>query len=86
VSDDAAISDARRWFLDHGWEVRVVERNRQDEMRARKETYLPAFSHRFWVDLARVGSEDHVVENYASGTNEIEAVIRARQRYGSEQT
>jgi len=84
--DQVAVSEARNWFLDHGCEVRVVERDRRDEWRARKETYFLGFSHLFWVDLARLGVEGQVVPNYASGATEAEAVVRARQRYGSEQT
>ncbi len=84
--DETAVSEAEGWFRDRGWEVRVVERDRRDEMRALKGTWFPGFSHLFWVDLARLGVEGHLVENYASGTNEAEAVVRARERYGSEQT
>ncbi len=55
-------------------------------MRSRGEVYVPGFSHRFCVDLLRLGNEKPVVTDYASGATEAEAVIRARQRYGSEQT
>jgi len=84
--EEIAVAEAREWFRSDGWEVMVVERDLRDEMRARGEVYFPGFSHRTWVDLLRVDAEGHVVRNYASGVIEAEAVIRARQRYGSEQT
>jgi hypothetical protein len=83
--DEEAVPEARNWFLNHGWEVQVAERDRRDEMRTRGEVYLPGFSHRFWADLVRIGSEDHVVRNYGSGANPAQAIIRAKERYGSEQ-
>jgi hypothetical protein len=84
--DEETVRDARRWFADHGWDVRIVERDQREEMSARGEVYFPGFKHRFWVDLVRMGETKPTATNYASGATESEAVIRARQRFGSEQT
>lgn len=82
--DQVAVADALDWFADRGWKVQVVERDRRDEMRVRGEVYMPGYRHHLWVDLMRVGQEA-TATNYTSANTKPEAIIRARQRYGSEQ-
>ena len=77
--DAAAPSEVREWFRGHGWEVVIVERDRREEFQAEGHLYFPGYGHRFWIDLVRVGSPDHVVKSYSSGTNSVEALIRAKQ-------
>jgi hypothetical protein len=83
--DEAAITDALAWFADRGWTLEVVQRDRREEMRSREEVYFPGYEHHLWVDLMRLGQKKATATNYASATTKAEAIIRARQRYGSEQ-
>lgn len=83
--DHVAVADATAWFADRGWKIEVVQRDRREEMRARGEVYFPGYRHQLWVDLVRVGQEEATASNYASGHTRAEAIIRARQRFGSEQ-
>ncbi len=84
--DAAEPEVARKWFRDRGWEITIAQRDRRDEFRREGQLYVPGFAHQYWVDLLRTETPDHVVSNYASGSNPAEALVRARQRFGSEQS
>ncbi len=85
VSDGEA-AQAAAWLREHGWDMRVEERNLRPTFEERGLRYAPTIDDPWWADLVRIGDPSFVVENYGSGRTPEAAIVRAKQRYGSEQT
>lgn len=66
--------------------MRVEARDHRERFREARQLYVPSFNHTHWADLVSMKNPGFVVPDYGSGLTEAEAVRRARQRYGSEQT
>jgi hypothetical protein len=85
VIDDA--DSVIAYFRDHGFDVRIEERNLHAEHIARGEPGRASFfvEHRPYhcIDLVRDGAI--VAEQYAQGETIEDALIRARRRFVSEQ-
>lgn len=79
-------SEACAWLREHGFEVRVEERNLREEFLRRGLRGADTIDHPYWADLVGIANPDFVVPNYGSGVTPEQAIIRARKRYASEQT
>ena len=86
MTDRPDADEARRWLREHGWDVVVVERDLRREFERTGGRYAPTIDHTHWADLVSIANPEYTVANYGSGTSADDAVIRARRRYGSEQT
>jgi hypothetical protein len=79
--------EARAWLRVKGFDVVVVERDRRDELMQAGFAGLASENRIFWADLVSTKDPTHVfAPNYGSGKSAEEAVVRARRRFGSEQT
>lgn len=83
---EAEAEDARSWFRDDGWDVRVFERDMRETFRDERHLDAPSFNHTHWADLIWLRNKAFVIESYGSGMSRDEAIMRARQRYGTKQT
>lgn len=77
---------ARAWLHERGFDVVVEQRDLREQLIASGYAGIAADNHTHWADLVSVVNPDFVVPNYGSGKSAAEAVVRARRRYGSEQT
>jgi len=64
----------------------VEERDRRDELIREGYVGLATENHTHWADLISLRDPAYVLRNYSSGKSQADAVVRARARYGSEQT
>lgn len=79
--------EARAWLRIKGFDVVVVERDRRDVLMQAGLAGLASENHIYWADLVSTKDPTHVfAPNYGSGKSAEEAVVRARRRFGSEQT
>ena len=77
--------EARTWLRERGFDVKVEERDLGPLLREAGHPHAPSISHTQWADLIAITNSDFVLNNYGSGMTVDEAVIRARQRYETEQ-
>lgn len=77
--------EALVWLRERGFEVRVEERDLGPQLREGGYPSAPSASYTHWADLIAIANPAFVLSNYGSGMTRDEAVIRARQRYQTEQ-
>lgn len=83
---DEQEQEAREWLRSRGWNLRVEVRDLREDFVRRGEKYAWSFDHTHWADLVSIENPDFVVSNYGSGMSQAEAAVRAKQRWGQEQT
>ena len=79
-ADRRSAEEALAWLRERGFEARVEERDLRAQLRG-----APSASCTHWADLIAIANPAFVLSNYGSGMNRDQAVIRARQRYLTEQ-
>lgn len=77
--------EALDWLRQRGFDVRVEERDLDPQLAAAGYPSAPNASCTHWADLVAIANPAFVLVNYGSGLTRDEAVIRARQRYQTEQ-
>jgi hypothetical protein len=82
---DDDVEEAKAFLRDRGFDVRVEERDVHDEFRKHGIPFADTVSHPYWADLVRLDDPSIVFRNYGSGMSPERAILRARNRYSSEQ-
>src|SRR5438270_11590091 len=76
---------ALNWLRERGFDVKVEERDLGSPLRESGYPSAPSVSCIYWADLIAIAKSTFVLSNYGSGMSRDEAVVRARQRYETEQ-
>jgi len=84
IAHDA--ENARAWLRARGFDVRVEKRSLREDFVRRGLRGVDTIDLAYWADLVGIANPAFIVPNYGSGMIPEQAVIRARQRYGQEQT
>lgn len=77
--------EALDWLREQGFDVRVEERDLGPQLMAAGYPSSPGTSCTHWADLIAIANPGFVLSSYGSGMTRDGAVIRARQRYQTEQ-
>jgi hypothetical protein len=67
--EDAEVGVIAQWFQDQGFDIRVVEEERD----------------LFWADLIRRATREVVAPRFGRGRSALEAARRAKERFAEEQ-
>ena len=83
--DGRDAATARVWLAGKGFRVVVNHREMSDEFNRLGLGDALTRYHRFWADLVPIRNPSAVVPNYGSGESEDAAIVRAVERFRTEQ-